>query len=154
MDCGMDINWVLIEVQRHYAIIKLLVLSKKCRSRPTVSKSGFSRTPREFSRFSWTPREFSWIIIIIFMEILEPLHYVALCEVQAENYWLNGCRMWEAHGIISDNVPKSCLWFVIHSHTLGTRVGTCSLAREKISEKIMIFFNDSSHCDISTFVHV
>ena len=29
MDCGMGINWVLIEVQRHYAIIKLLVLSKK-----------------------------------------------------------------------------------------------------------------------------
>ena len=46
--------------------------------------------------------------ILMGYQILESLHYVALNEVQSENYWLNEWRKWEAHGITSDNIPLWC----------------------------------------------
>ena len=66
--------------------------------------------------FTSTPRRF-------FRDIKFKKHCPrSLSAVLAENYWLNWWRRWEAHGTISDNIPKSCLWFVIASHTLNRDV--------------------------------
>ena len=43
MECGMGINWVLIDLQKHYAIIMLLVLSKKVQKQTYCEKIRVSR---------------------------------------------------------------------------------------------------------------
>ena len=79
MDCGMGmgISWVLIKLQKHEAIVKLLVLTKKMQAQSYYIKIRVYQNSQG---------------ILMGYQILESLNYVALNEVQSENYWLNEWR--------------------------------------------------------------
>ena len=79
MDCGMGmgISWVLIKLQKHEAIVKLLVLPKKMQAQSYYIKIRVYQNSQG---------------ILMGYQILESLNYVALNEVQSENYWLNEWR--------------------------------------------------------------
>ena len=73
MDCGMDmgISWVLIKLQKHQAIVKLLVLTKKMQAQSYYIKIRVYQNSQG---------------ILMGYQLLELLNYVALNEVQSENY--------------------------------------------------------------------
>ena len=63
--------------------------------------------------------------ILMGYQFLESLNYVALNEVQSENYWLKEWRKWEAHGIISDNIPLWCWYLYPHVKPVDVAGSTC-----------------------------